>query len=242
MIIRHDRTDRESLVDPCKWPAITSFFRGHGAATLIAPTWLLTAAHVARHIPADRHLSVEIAEKRYAIAHVIIHPEYNEAWEQEDEDIDEIGDHVDPALVELKTAVEDVRPYELYTRSDEQGQEIILLGAGQHGDGLRGVRGSDRQLRRVTNSIDEANAYWLKFRFDAPPDGTFLEGVTGGGDSGGPGLIQQNSSLLLAGVSSWQYQGGKPLGLYGCVEHYTRVSRFIDWIYSTCRIPTHHQI
>ncbi len=46
MIIRHDRRDRESLVDPCKWPAITGFFRGNGAATLIAPTWLLTAAHV----------------------------------------------------------------------------------------------------------------------------------------------------------------------------------------------------
>jgi hypothetical protein len=51
MIIRHDRSDRQSLVDPCKWPAITSFFRGPGAASLIAPTWLLTAAHVARHIP-----------------------------------------------------------------------------------------------------------------------------------------------------------------------------------------------
>lgn len=237
MIIRHDRTNRESLVDPCKWPAITSFFRGYGAATLIAPTWLLTAAHVARHIPTDRPLSVEIAEKRYAIARVIIHPEYNQAWEEEDEDVDEIGDHVDLALVELETPVEDVCPYELYTRADEQGQEIILLGTGQYGDGLRGVRGSDRQLRRVTNSIDEADAYWLTFRFDAPPDGTLLEGVAGGGDSGGPALIQQDSNFLLAGVSSWQHQGGKPLGLYGCVEHYTRVSCFVDWIYSICRIP-----
>jgi hypothetical protein len=237
MIIRHDRSDRESLVDPCKWPAITSFFRGHGAASLIAPTWLLTAAHVARHIPTNRRLSVEIAEKRYAIARVITHPGYNQAWEREDEDVDEIGDHVDLALVELETAVEDVRPYELYTRSDEQGQEITLLGAGQHGDGLRGVRNSDRQLRRVTNIIDEANAYWLKFRFDAPPDGTFLEGVAGGGDSGGPALIRPDSSFLLAGVSSWQRRGGKPLGLYGCVEHYTRVSCFIDWIRSTCTIP-----
>lgn len=237
MIIRHDRSDRESMVDPCKWLAITSFFRGHGGASLIAPTWLLTAAHVARHIPTDRHLSVEIAEKRYGIAHVLIHPDYNQAWEQEDEDEDEIADHVDLALVELETPVEGVHPYELYTRSDEQGQEIILLGAGQHGNGLRGVSGSDHQLRRVTNIVDEADAYWLKFRFDTPPDGTFLEGVAGGGDSGGPALIRQDSSLLLAGVSSWQHKGGKPLGLYGCVEHYTRVSRFIDWIYSTCGIP-----
>jgi hypothetical protein len=88
MIIRHDRSDRASLVDPCKWPAITSFFRGHGMASLIAPTWLLSAA--------------------------------------------------------------------------------------------------------------------------------------------------QDSQFLLAGVSSWQHQGGRPLGLYGCIEHYARVSRYADWIRETC--------
>lgn len=232
MIIRHDRSDRESLVDPCKWPAITSFFRGHGAASLIAPTWLLTAAHVARRIPTDRQISVEIAQKRYALARVIIHPDYNETWEQADENI--VGDTVDLALVELETPIEDVVPFPLYTRSDEQGQEIVVLGAGQYGDGMRGARGSDRQLRRVTNIVDEANDYWLKFRFDSPPAGTFLEGVAGHGDSGGPALIRHNADLLLAGVSSWQNTNGGPLGLYGCVEHYTRVSRFVDWIRSTC--------
>jgi hypothetical protein len=65
------------------------------------------------------------------------------------------------------------------------GQEVILLGAGQYGNGREGVRGSDRQLRRVTNIVDESDAYWLKCRFDAPPVGTALEGVCGGGDSGG---------------------------------------------------------
>jgi hypothetical protein len=130
--------------------------------------------------------------------------------------------------------VEDVRPFTLYTRADETGQEVILLGAGQYGNGFDGARGSDQQLRRVTNIIDESDAYWLKCRFDAPPAGTLLEGVCGGGDSGGPALIQQESELLLAGVSSWQRQGGRPLGLYGCTEHYARVSRYVDWIRETC--------
>lgn len=232
MIIRHDRSDRESLVDPCKWPAITSFFRGHGAASLIAPTWLLTAAHVARHIPTDRRLSVELREKRHTIARVILHPDWLDTWEQDDEDA--VGDTVDLALVELETPAEDVHPFELYTRSDEKGQEVILLGSGECGNGMKGARGSDRQLRRVTNIIDESNAYWLAFRFDAPPAGTSLEGVCGRGDSGGPALIQQGSQLLLAGISSWQRQGGRPLGLYGCIEHYTRVSCYIDWIRKTC--------
>jgi hypothetical protein len=230
MIIRHDRRDRESLVDPCKWPAITSFFHGHGAASLIAPKWLLTAAHVARHIPADRPFSVEFVEKRHRIARAILHPDYNPVWEDAEADDNEVGDTVDLALVELETPVEDVLPYELYTDPDEVGQELILLGTGQHGDGIRGARGSDHQLRRVTNVVDEADAYWLKFCFDEPPAGTFLEGVCGGGDSGGPALIRHGSGFLLAGVSSWQHQKGKPLGFYGCIEHYARVSRFIDWI------------
>jgi Trypsin len=234
MIIRHDRSDRQSLVDPCKWPAITSFFRGPGAASLIAPTWLLTAAHVARHIPADHRLPVELREKPYAVARVILHPAWRESWEGEEEDEDTIGDTVDLALVELETPVEDVRPFALYRRSDETGKEVILLGAGQYGNGLEGARGSDRQLRRVTNIVDESDAYWLTCRFDAPPAGTSLEGVCGGGDSGGPALIQQGSELLLAGVSSWQRQGGKPVGLYGCIEHYARVSRYVDWIQETC--------
>jgi Trypsin len=108
MIIRHDRRDRESLVDPCKWPAITSFFRGHGAATLIASRWLLTAAHVARHIPADHRVIVELWEQRYAISRVILHPAWQDTWEPEDEDI--VGDTVDLALVKLEAPVEPVRP------------------------------------------------------------------------------------------------------------------------------------
>lgn len=232
MLIRHDRSDRESLVDPCKWPAITSFFRGHGVASLIAPTWLLTAAHVARYISAEHHLSVELCEKCYPIARVIIHPDYVDVWEQGNED--DGTNTVDLALVELEIPVENVRPFALYTHADEQGQEVMLLGSGECGNGLRGTRGSDRQLRRVTNRIDEVDAHWLAFRFDEPPAGTSLEGVCGRGDSGGPALIERDSQLWLAGVSSWQDTKGQPLGLYGCIEHFTRVSCYVDWIRDTC--------
>ena len=84
--------------------------------------------------------------------------------------------------------------------------------------------------------VDEVDGYWLKMCFDAPPAGTILEGVCGRGDSGGPALIQQDHRFLLAGVSSWQMIGDRPLGTYGCIEHYTRVSCFIDWIRATCAL------
>ncbi len=232
MIIRHDRSDRESLVDAHQWPGITSFFRGHGGASLIAPTWLLTAAHVAESIPAEVHLSVEIAGKRYPIVRTVFHPQYDHEWMQGDEDNG--NNTVDLALVELEAHVENVSPFDLYKGHDEQGQEVLLLGQGEFGNGIRGVRGSDRALRQATNKIDEVDSWWLKFRFDAPPEGTFLEGVCGRGDSGSPALIKHNHSFLIAGISSWQQIGNRPLGTYGCIEHYTRVSSFIDWIQGTC--------
>lgn len=234
MIIRHDCSDKDSLVDESQWPGITSFFRGYGGASLIAPTWLLTAAHVAVDIPTDIHLSVELGGNRYHIARVVLHPDYDRAWGAGSED--DGNDTVDMALVELDAPVENVPPLDLYERSDEQGQEAILLGRGEFGDGIRGARGADRALRRVTNQIDEVDDYWLKLRFDAPPDGTPLEGVCGRGDSGGPAFIQNGNRLLLAGVSSWQRIGDRRLGTYGCVEQYTRVSRFADWIRSVCRL------
>lgn len=236
MLIRHDRTDRDSLVDPCKWPAITTFFRGAGAGSLISSTWILTAAHVARHIPTDRPFSVEFVEQPYRIARVLLHPAYDPVWDEQSED--EINATIDIALVELETPVENVIPYEIYTGSDELGQEVLLLGSGQYGDGLRGVRGADRQLRRVTNIIDTVDERWLAFCFDEPPAGTALEGVCGGGDSGGPAFLREDARLLLAGISSWQQQGEKPLGVYGCIEHYARVSRFVDWIRTTCDLES----
>ncbi len=233
MIIRHDRSEKESVVKENTWPGVTTFFRGHGAATLIAPTWLLTAAHVSQEIPppTEHSLSIELAGARYRIARVVMHPAYRPGWEQEE---DSTSNTVDLAAVELETPVGDVVPYVLYDRFDEQGQEMLLLGWGESGNGLRGALSIDRALRQATNIIDEADDYWLKFRFDPPPGGTWLEGVCGRGDSGGPAFIRQNDQLLLAGVSSWQEDNDRPLGMYGCVEHYARVSTHLEWIREIC--------
>jgi Trypsin len=239
MIIRHDRSDKESIVDVNDWPGITNFFRGRGVATLIAPNWLLTAAHVARHIPTNIQLSVELAGKRYPIARTILYPNYKPAWEQNEGyagivDLAAVHDTIDLAVVQLTTPVEDVAPFKLYDQFDELGKELILLGWGECGNGLHGARGADHTLRRATNQIHEVDDYWIKYRFEAPPEGTVLEGVSAGGDSGGPALLWHDGQFKIAGVSSWQDHGDKPLGTYGCIEHYARVSMFVDWIRETC--------
>jgi hypothetical protein len=214
LILRHDRPDTDCLVDEGDWPAVVAFFGGDGAATLVAERWLLTAAHTAANIPPEHR--VRIAGGDVRIARVVAHP-----------------DRVDLALVELEAAPAGVAPIALYEGDDELGTEVVLLGRGDFGNGRDGVLGADQRLRRVTNRVCGVGAHWLQMHFDRPPDCTALEGVCGEGDSGGPALVRADGGYALAGVSSWQDHDG-PLGTYGCVEHYARVSSQVGWIRAVC--------
>jgi hypothetical protein len=214
LILRHDRPDADCLVDEADWSAIVTFFGGDGGATLVARRWLLTAAHTALNLPA-RH-PVAVAGRKLRVARVVAHP-----------------DGHDLALVELSDDAEGIDPVALHEAADEAGAEVLLLGRGDFGNGRDGVLGADAQLRCVTNRVDAVDDRWLRMRFDPPPDGTALEGVGGVGDSGGPALIRAGTAVTLAGVSSWQDHDG-PLGTYGCVEHYARVSSQVGWIRAIC--------
>ena len=135
-------------------------------------------------------------------------------------------------LVELDPPAAGV-PVLALVAGDEVGAELLLLGRGELGNGRHGVLGADHRLRCVTNRVDSVDDHWLRLRFDPPPGGTALEGVGGGGDSGGPALIRADGSLQVAGVASWQDHGGR-LGTYGCVEHYARVCTQVAWIRAVC--------
>jgi hypothetical protein len=212
VILRHDRPDSLALVDEAEWPAVVTFFGGDGAGTLIAAGWILTAGHTAANLPA--HHRFPVAGRTVQVKRVVAQP------------------GVDLALVGLHENVDWAAPIALYEAADETGREVTLLGRGDFGTGRDGVLGQDQQLRRVTNRIDHLDRDWLRFKFDTPPLATELEGVGGEGDSGGPALIGHDGELRIAGVSSWQDHDG-PLGTYGCVEHYARVSTHAEWIRAT---------
>ena len=199
---------------------------GHGV--LVAPGWVLTAAHVATEVEPGHELSAGGA--RHAAAEVILHPEWDGG----------AGDDI--ALVRLATAVPNVAPVDLYEANDEVGRTVIVVGRGDLGTGLTGPEGNDRRLRGATNRVDGADEGLLWWRFDAPADRgvTTLEGISGPGDSGGPALVDVDGRVFVAGVSSSQSTratGGRE-GVYGVTEYYVRVSVYADWLERTMERTT----
>jgi hypothetical protein len=190
-----------------------------GEGTLIAPRWVLTAAHVATEV--RRGHMVTVGSEQIAVDSIVVHPQWND------------GPH-DLALLRLSRAAV-VRPAQLYRQSAEANQPIVIVGYGDFGSGETGPQGNDHRVRGATNRIDEATDLWLKFAFDPPdnPRTTPLEGVSGPGDSGGPAYLDGVPGEVLVGVSSGQSTraAGGP-GRYGVVEYYVRVSRYILWIES----------
>lgn len=222
IIMRHDRHDAQYQALAAKYTAVCAVGRA-GEATLIAPQWVLTAAHVATGF--RRELGVTCGTSVYEVAAIVPHDQWKDG-----------GPH-DIALIRLSRPVEGIAPVGIYERGDEAGQPVVFVGRGDHGTGLTGPVAADRVLRAATNQVDTVDEHWLHFTFDGPPGGTDLEGISGPGDSGGPAILERDGRPLVAGVSVWGRSGEKGRGTYGATEGYTRVSRYRDWIAQAIKAP-----
>lgn len=221
---RHDRADSAFLELGARFTAVGQVLPD-GQCALIAPGWVLTAAHVAGGAPKER-LRVRFGDREVAVKRVILHPEGKLLPGRPPE--------VDLAVMELESPVEGVAPVVLYRRTDELGKTVIFAGHGDVGNGVDAPKRSDGRRRAAMNVVTDAGPRRLFFQFDKPPDGLDLEGVSGPGDSGGPALIEAEGKVYVVGVSS-AAMNGKP-GRYGVTEVYTRVSSYIDWIEQTTGI------
>jgi len=231
ILTRPDRSDEEYVKLASKYPASVCLNLPDGEATLIAPRWLLTAAHLAKDIKTGAAAPpISIGTKQFRPERVIVHPDFKSA---------KTG--ADLALVRLDSAVFEVAPVPVFRGAEEAGKIATIVGHGYAGTLEKGPVPKaqwDHKKRAATNKIERViRDKWLLFVVDRPDKATDLEGAGGPGDSGGPAFIEIGGRTYVAGVSSFTDDSNVNgiVGDYGDKEAYTRVSRFADWIAETTK-------
>lgn len=250
IIIRHDVSDSQYRVAASEFPALVDL-PGEGHGVLIAPRWVLTAAHAISWQHEVKCVMLNGTPR--AVQRLVIYPGYEKLPQQLIDRALQTGDATDTtkflassndiALIELKEPVRDVKPASIFRGDNEMGQIVEIIGKGGTGTGLTGqVTGNRTELRRAFNTITEVQDRWLCYSFQKPPAARTLEGITGNGDSGGPALIQVKDHLEIAGLASWKKVQGDArtfrAGVYGTTTCTVRVSHYAEWIDGTISAGT----
>lgn len=244
IIIRDDVADANYHVATSEFPALVDL-PGEGHGILIAPRWVLTAAHAVSWQMSITDVTLNGTKR--AVSRVVKYPGYQPLPRRLIDQVMASGNPTpalvflassnDVALIELVTPVQDVAPATLFQGGEKQGQIVEIIGKGATGTGLTGMS-SDAphrtELRRAFSTITGIEDRWLSYTFAKPPNALPLQGTSGSGDSGGPVLIDVGGQKQVAGLASWQFVQRDPkafrVGKYGQIAYNVRVSHYLAWI------------
>ncbi len=155
-VIRHDVSPQaySQLADPYHqvgtvWSGNTATGLGEtGSGTLIAPHWVITAAHIIEG-ETSRFM---LGDQAYAASEVFIHPRWD----------GRLFNGYDLALLRLDRPVRGVEPASYTTHHDAIGEVATFVGYGQGGNGLTGRSGGMRTISAGQNMLDSTGAdFWM---------------------------------------------------------------------------------
>lgn len=242
IVIRHDVNDAKYRIQAAEFPALADMpVEGHGV--LIAPQWVVTAAHAVSWQAEVKQIMV--GGQPRLVERIEIHPGYkappkpllDQALATWDWTLFRVllASSDDIALVKLAQPVTDIAPVPIFSGQSEFGQVVQVIGKGATGNGVNGFEFSDphrTELRRAYNKVTSADGRWFCYLFDNSAGALPLEGGSGSGDSGGPVLIEDQTGWQLAGLTSWTdlQSTHRTPGRYGQVTCNVRLHYYQQWI------------
>jgi len=230
---------------------------GFGSGTLIAPGWVITAAHGTELTSANR-IQFTIDGQTYQGAESYEHPQWMGT--------SRITEGYDIALVRLEGFVGGINPAEIYRGESIVGRQAMLVGAGLTGNGFTGqVPGTLGVLHAGLNTIDltadqlsvffpgvPLSSNGLVIDFDNPDSGVLNrtgspfalehEFFPGQGDSGGAYWVEDTDGVWkVASIQSWGTTNGvgSNFGQYGNMAISAKLyeDQVLDWIGTTVPTP-----